>query len=884
MTADPRSREIRVFLSSTFKDMNAERDDLLKRAFPLVRARCAERGVGFTEIDLRWGVTEEEARNGHTVAICLAEIDRCRGYPPFFIGFLGERYGWIPTYADLAAYWKAHAASSYRAPIEAALRQDISVTELEMRFGVLDRPEMLSHAHFFLRAASLTDALFSAAADVKAVDFYDAAGPRLATLKAALRASGRVALDGYAEVSAFGDRVQALLLEELERRFPADEAQDVFVLRAQAHALFAQARRQGYVPLAGVRDVVAGRLHAHLSGAMRGAVLLRGVSGLGKSALMADLEAWLPDAVGAWMIPHYVGADGLRSLEAWRDGVFARLRRDIADPPELPEDDAQRWDALPVWLDQAHRVTGRPLILLLDALDQFVGADVAIQRLGTLLYPTGTVLLASATPAVDGLAGLALWDVQELRVPDTGEIGAIIAGFAAAYRKTLPPELEARLLAAPQAKVPLYLRLLLEDLRVHGRHETLAARLEENLRQLDAAALFAGLLRQWDRDYGDAAHPAMANRLAALLAASRRGLSEGEMADLLAAPTDPVAIDSGRPRVPKARLAPLLAVLRPYLLRHAGRETLMHGVLAQGALPGAVELATRRHLLEHFRGADGPAVAERVHQRLAILDGGLSNKAADSSMALAEELFDLPATLALHGEDEKLLSRALTRIGAGLADATPETDILIARWKPSLTALGSDDAGRRRLSDLGLWFAEKAYYGIAVNISKDALATYRQVLPPEHPDIARGLNNLALLYQAQGQLFEAQPLYEEALAIFRQALPPKPPVIATGLNNLASLYKDQGRLSEAQPLYEDALAIFRQSLPPRHPDIAVSLNNLALLYQAQGRLPEAQPLYEEALAIYRQARPPGHPDIANGLSSLASLYQAQGQLSEAQPL
>jgi len=76
------NREIRVFLSSTFNDMQEERDYLVKHVFPEVIQACSERQVGFTEIDLRWGITEEEAKNGETVAICLQEIDRCRGNPP----------------------------------------------------------------------------------------------------------------------------------------------------------------------------------------------------------------------------------------------------------------------------------------------------------------------------------------------------------------------------------------------------------------------------------------------------------------------------------------------------------------------------------------------------------------------------------------------------------------------------------------------------------------------------------------------------------------------------------------------------------------------------------------------------------------------------------
>ena len=85
-------RTVRVFISSTFRDMHAEREELVKRVFPQLRKLCEERGVGWAEVDLRWGVTEEQAQRGEVLPICLAEIDRWR---PFFIGLLGERYGWV---------------------------------------------------------------------------------------------------------------------------------------------------------------------------------------------------------------------------------------------------------------------------------------------------------------------------------------------------------------------------------------------------------------------------------------------------------------------------------------------------------------------------------------------------------------------------------------------------------------------------------------------------------------------------------------------------------------------------------------------------------------------------------------------------------------------
>ncbi len=53
--------------------------------------------------------------------------------------------------------------------------------------------------------------------------------------------------------------------------------------------------------------------------------------------------------------------------------------------------------------------------------------------------------------------------------------------------------------------------------------------------------------------------------------------------------------------------------------------------------------------------------------------------------------------------------------------------------------------------------------------------------------MAASLNNLALLYQAQGHYAEAEPLYQRSLAIKEKALGPEQPDVAMSLNNLAEL-------------------------------------------------------------------------------------------------
>src|SRR3990172_6170337 len=84
----------KVFISSTFKDMNAERDVLLKSVFPRLREKAQAMGLFIREVDLRWGVTEEQAKRGEALDICLDGIEECR---PYFLCMLGKRYGWIPA-------------------------------------------------------------------------------------------------------------------------------------------------------------------------------------------------------------------------------------------------------------------------------------------------------------------------------------------------------------------------------------------------------------------------------------------------------------------------------------------------------------------------------------------------------------------------------------------------------------------------------------------------------------------------------------------------------------------------------------------------------------------------------------------------------------------
>ena len=113
-------RTVRVFISSTFKDMQAERDHLVRFVFPKLREELLARRIHLVDVDLRWGVTSEQ----DSLQVCKEIIDECR---PRFLCMLGGRYGWAPP------------------------GQEESITAAEVRYGVLDRLGEHGYAFFYFR-------------------------------------------------------------------------------------------------------------------------------------------------------------------------------------------------------------------------------------------------------------------------------------------------------------------------------------------------------------------------------------------------------------------------------------------------------------------------------------------------------------------------------------------------------------------------------------------------------------------------------------------------------------------------------------------------------------------------------------------------------------
>lgn len=117
-----------IFVSSTFSDMQAERDIIRQRVLPRLQRVASKYGESVRIIDLRWGVNTtampEKQATEKIMDVCFEQIDKCNGR---MLCLLGNRYGWIPEY-DFNEINNRYGLN---------LSSRVSATELEIQYGVL---------------------------------------------------------------------------------------------------------------------------------------------------------------------------------------------------------------------------------------------------------------------------------------------------------------------------------------------------------------------------------------------------------------------------------------------------------------------------------------------------------------------------------------------------------------------------------------------------------------------------------------------------------------------------------------------------------------------------------------------------------------------------
>ncbi len=526
-----------VFVSSTFRDMQFERDAIREITAPLVNAQARRHNDAFDFCDLRWGINtlsmtqEESARK--VLDVCLDVIDRCAS--PMVV-ILGDRYGWLPPAEQISA-----AAARKRLRLKPG---DYSVTALEVEYGALRDTGRFQNTLFYFRTIE-----GDAPPDYQAQDETDRR--RMQALKKRIRERGGRVRDytlrwtgkGFAGVTEFANAVAADIAAFMQPVWAETEALSPFDRDRRRHRTFIEEK----AALFRARKADANALRNEIE--QSPVTIVKGDVGSGKSTLFCHLAQKLKGA-GWEVLPFISGlTPGSSSAEDVLKGAVYWLENRLGLPhaPAMDERTGKGQPntagAIQKQLEKLCRrfaKTGGRLLMMIDAADQLSPTE-ARDKLAFLPYTAqGSVhFFMTCTPdfPTHGRQCYALGPIGP------SDKRAVIAEALSAGHE-LPASAVKLMLEMPASDNPLYLSLLVQRLQMMDQKDFAAigaagggmkaiearqlALLKHNcpgdLNSMSAALLSEAAAR---------VNPDTVPKAARYLAVSRHGLRRQDLAALL---------------------------------------------------------------------------------------------------------------------------------------------------------------------------------------------------------------------------------------------------------------------------------------------------------------------------------------------------------------
>lgn len=850
-----RDRSIRVFVSSTFLDMQAERRILATDVFPALQAKYRERGVEIFEVDLRWGITQEMQDRNEVLPALFAEIDRCR---PYFVGLLGDRFGSIPSSETLSDELK------YDYPF-IATADGMSVTAMEMVYGVLCDNVSAEQAFLFERAPGWD---WIAALDenvpVAALQESPSQQTKLAAFKAQLRSAAHV--ESYHAPDELRERLFAVLDADLERNFPATSTLDAFQQDEAIHRAYARERTSLYIGA----DAELAQLDDWMAEANAAPILITGLAGAGKSAFVANwLERRRALHPNDMIFEHYLGASAgsgepariLRRL--WEHLNRYSTHHEDAPPADTRMDDLAA--ALAARLARAAleaERNGAQVLIALDGLDKLTArADLSWLP----IVPKVRLLCSTLDGETKESAvryEFSNFDIGPLTKP---EQRALVDGVLARWRRKLDEHHIGALLEPTHSDLatsPLYLRTVLEELRVSADFASLTRRLASYVNATDLADLFDRVLARLEAD----CPPHLVGESMALMWASRAGLEE----EALIAITGATKLSWSMVRNSLGEL--LRAQLGRLALNH---DYFSQAVRARYVSDAAAERRARLSIAQYFdaRAPDQRQAEELPFQLRSLeawdrLEAFLLDLSRFDFLAVRGEREILSYWLPLQArgrEPEPLLCQAFARF-AGASEVWSHSEIDLAyEIGVLLDFAGALGADRMRLGE-------------------DLVQASKRVLGPTHHATLVSVNNLGKATLARGKLATGIELMKEALEGLALSSEDDREGYLVAKNNFISAIRKSGKLAEAHALQEEVLAEMRVILGEEHSATIACATNLAEILHARGKLKDAHELLEKTLAHADKSRDLEFEHAFRLMGELASTLFDIGETAQAQAL
>ena len=492
------SRNIRIFISSTFQDMKGERDNLLKKVFPKLREIASQRNVTLTMVDLRWGITEEEAYSKRVLELCLKEIDNSI---PFFIGIVGDRYGWCPSESEVTEY----CLESYK-DIRKYLGMKLSITEMEIQYGVLEREEDI-HACFYIKKTKrkLKDKNFD----------------KLTNLKQSIKNQQRYPVSEYASLDELSNQVVMNFIDLIDELFPF-ENMSTYTKQVISQEYVLSYHNHAYVPVQSYYKSI----NDWISKDDTPFLVIHGESGMGKSALLAG---WIDSVYkdSRHLDLHYYFTNNSRFMNSSAE-ILCYIYKSIEfdDDDSLNVGNERICELISATLESRYESSSQLPIIIIDGIDQLyrdelsnlVGALHSISRYSKIIVSTKNL---NIIPELDIADNADYLEVVPLLENDKHEL---IRKYLSLYGKKMTDIQKEMIIADKQCDNTMVLRSLLDELLTFGVAEKLTERIRYYL-STDLGDFYDCLLNRYEEDFGKE----LTSKLLSLIYLSRNGLTETDL-------------------------------------------------------------------------------------------------------------------------------------------------------------------------------------------------------------------------------------------------------------------------------------------------------------------------------------------------------------------
>ena len=541
-----------VFVSSTFKDMQYERDAIREITAPILNDEARKHGDEFDFCDLRWGIDTSgtdttksekiEESNLKVLNVCLDEIDRCK--PPMIV-ILGYRYGWMPENGDLIRI----AAEQKKLQIKDLEK---SVTALEVEYGSLSDKTKFQNTLFYFREidGKLPSSEFRGE-DRKHTAKINALKRRIRKLNK--KAGGHIKEyhlkwngNGFDGVKEFAHMLAEDIKEMLMPQWAEYEKLTPFQKERMAHHTFIGEKSEMFRARKKEADELIKQIKTEPVTIIKGAV------GSGKSTLFSYIAKNMESA--EWTVLPFVS--GLTSQSDSTFEIMANAVYFLEDKLGIKEhyiDETDRMTqqrkihSIEEWREKLAELcwryteTGQKLLIMVDAADQLTQSE---ERDKLYFIPTNVNenIHFAMTCTTDFETND--WNFYILKELSADDKRNVISGTLSRIGRELSENVVNVMVDEEASSNPLYLSLLIQRLTmmniedftkisedknqmvaIEKQHIEIIKNCSKNLEEMSAE-----LLLEAGRRIGN---PELISRAGQYLAISREGLRKKDLAELL---------------------------------------------------------------------------------------------------------------------------------------------------------------------------------------------------------------------------------------------------------------------------------------------------------------------------------------------------------------